>query len=125
MKKIVGTVLAVLFAILMVLPFVGAIGCSQKPSHPTFHAVSYDPCSRPQVVGTIGNMRFGLNRSVDEKTATTVACPGVGLAPDSIGKDFPAAVDLDHSRVTLSLPVYASPTFDEFKQGKTRGKQTG
>jgi hypothetical protein len=101
------------------------LGCSSKPSQPAFHVIAVEVCDRPQLVGTVGKIRFGLNRSVDEKTSMTVACPNFGLGRGSIGKDYPAMVDAAHSLVTITVPVYAQPTFEEFKKGIVQGKQTG
>jgi hypothetical protein len=103
----------------------GVIGCSSKPSQPVFHVIAVETCDRPQLIGTVGKIRFGLNRIVDRETAMTVACPNFGLGRENIGKDYPAVVDSAHNLVTITVPVYALPTLEEAKKGAFQGKQTG
>jgi hypothetical protein len=100
-------------------------GCSKKPAQPLLHVVAYDSCERPQLVGTVGNMEFSLNLQVDKQTAMTVACPNPGLGLQDVGKDFPARVDLDHGLISITIPVYAIPTREEWSKGLNRGKQSG
>jgi len=111
--------------ILGILAVAEVIGCSSKPSQPAFHVVAVETCDRPQLIGKVGTIRFGLNRVMDKETSMTVACPNFGLGRESIGKDYPVVVDSAHNLVTIIVPVYALPTLEEAKKGAFQGKQTG
>ena len=53
-----------ILAIPVLVALLFSTGCSSKPAQPTFHVVSVDTCDRPQLVGTVGKMRYALNVAI-------------------------------------------------------------
>lgn len=96
------------------------VGCTKK--QPTLHILSYDSCDRPQLVGTIGKIHYGLNLKTDEQTAITVACPNPGLGLKDVGKDYPAVVNLGQREVTLTLPDATHAIFVIEKMRESEGR---
>lgn len=95
--------------VLTLVLLVCSVGCAKKP--PTLHILSYDSCDRPQLVGTIGKMHYGLNLKTNEQAAMTVACPNPGMGLKDIGKNYPAVVNLDQRELTLTLPDASHAVF--------------